>query len=156
VGYPWGAVLSVRTDNDDGNWIQGVTETAGWGWFQYDAQDAPEIIQQNSWHHIATTYDAAGTGYVYIDGVLRVSFYNKVLAENENVTANAGSLKDLETPVNLVIGQGYPTSKMESGSESNRDPSWSGFFNGKIDEVRLYNKSLSAEEIKMIYDLEKN
>ena len=28
-------------------------------------------------------------------------------------------------------------------------------FNGSIDDVRIYNRALSAEEVKALYDLEK-
>jgi hypothetical protein len=32
---------------------------------------------------------------------------------------------------------------------------WQAWFSGKIDDVRIYNRALSAEEVKALYDLEK-
>ncbi len=38
---------------------------------------------------------------------------------------------------------------LEAGSETK------GRFNGEMDDIRIYNRALSAEEVKALYDLEK-
>jgi uncharacterized repeat protein (TIGR02543 family) len=37
------------------------------------------------------------------------------------------------------------------GSIGQPEPEWAGFFKGKIDDVRIYDKALSAEEIQELY-----
>jgi hypothetical protein len=75
--------------------------------------------------HIAGTYDGLTTA-VYINGVLAGS--------NTNTT---GPLNFTTVPVNLYIGQLNGT-----GSTSVR------YFTGNIYSVRLYNRALSADEVK--------
>ncbi len=63
---------------------------------------------------------------IYVDGVEKVS----------KSVANAAQLAG-----NLRVG----------GRVSDLDE----FFNGSIDDIRIYNRALSAEEVKALYDLEK-
>jgi len=76
------------------------------------------------WHHGAITYSqAVGKIRVYIDGNL----------ENEGV--QSGTIVDAAA-VPLIIGSRKGTSQ---------------FFNGLIDEVRIYNRALTADEIQESY-----
>ncbi len=72
----------------------------------------------NAWTHVTLTYDGSVIK-AYTNG-----------AEGYSSVA-AGSL--LTTSSNLVIGKSYV--------------GWAGAFKGKIDEVAIYNRALSAEEI---------
>jgi len=36
-------------------------------------------------------------------------------------------------------------------STGRSEPEWAGFFKGMIDDVRIYDKALSAEEIQELY-----
>ena len=76
-----------------------------------------------TWHHIVGTYDGVTTT-LYFDGT----------QVGTPSTAISGNLIDSEDPVR--IGQYYNAN----------------YFNGTIDEPRIYNRSLSANEIKEIYD----
>jgi len=77
------------------------------------------------WRHIAWT--VSGSGYkLYHNGIVLDS-------------ASAGCSASVDGD-RLVIGAGLAT-----GGSSN------DFFNGTIDEVRVYNRSLSTEEIRALY-----
>jgi hypothetical protein len=80
-----------------------------------------------AWHHVAAVVSGSN-GWVYLDGIV-------------NGTGNVGSI-----PVNtldLYIGHAHPN----GGSGQ-----WE-WFNGKIDDVRIYNRALSATEIGQLYTL---
>lgn len=80
----------------------------------------------NDWHHVAAVRNN-GTISLYIDGVFRLS-------------ASEGSGTP-SYPINMIAG----------------GMAWSGFspprynpFGGKIDEIRVYNRALSAAEIALL------
>ena len=80
-----------------------------------------------SWHHVAAVLGSTGGMYLYYDGNL--------ISSNTNTTAiaynNTGGL-------NLAIGR-------HGGANTGMD------FGGNIDEVRVYNRALSAAEINSLY-----
>ena len=76
-----------------------------------------------TWHHVV--YTKNGTNHtIYVDGSLDQQF-----------TSNA----DISQNSPLFIGKRWTRSN---------DPSW---FNGIIDDVRIYNRDLSAEEAELLY-----
>ena len=80
-------------------------------------------ITDTNWHHLVFTYiQSSGQAYLYLDGTVD---------KDEVLTATMGTFA-----TNLKIG--------------NRDIGGLP-FNGTIDEVRIYNRALSAEEIKQSY-----
>jgi len=90
---------------------------------------APNVAVSNTeadtskWYHIAGTYEASSNIKIYVDGVLED-------------TVSTGVTRDAN-PNKFCIGQ--------SGF-------WDGrFFNGTIDEVKIYDRALSAEEIEAEY-----
>ncbi|MBT8383165.1 MAG: T9SS type A sorting domain-containing protein, partial [Ignavibacteria bacterium] len=79
-----------------------------------------DAIQLNSWHHIAATYDGTDMK-IYVDGDL--------VAE-----VNRPSLNIRNAAANMLIGE---------------SPGFPGrVFDGKIDEVRIWNVARSREQIK--------
>ena len=73
----------------------------------------------DEWYHVAATYDTSVGAQVYIDGVLDAS------------NPDPGGVATNEMP--LLLGE---------------NPEATGrFFDGMLDEVKIYNRSLSAEEI---------
>ncbi len=81
----------------------------------------------NEWHHVAFVFNnSAKTGTFYLDGVA-----------DGNVT---GLLNTQTTTAPLYIGVDGPT----GGGETS-------FFNGKIDDLRLYSRALGASEIASLY-----
>lgn len=87
---------------------------------------ATESISSD-WHHIAFSWQDAGSYYdVYLDGVLKT---------------NCSSL-----PQSQYVGSNI---KLGWGGIGSVQPS--SYFNGLIDEVRIYNRALSATEILNLY-----
>jgi len=80
-------------------------------------------ISLGEWHHIIGTFDGS-TIRVYVDGV-----------EDGNYSIS-GTIDSATHP--LLIGKG-------AGG-------YGRYFNGTIDEVRIYNRALSEEEIKWLYE----
>ncbi|MGB2862449.1 MAG: LamG-like jellyroll fold domain-containing protein, partial [Sedimentisphaerales bacterium] len=81
-------------------------------------------VDDGTWHHVAGAYD--GTEYkLYIDGRTNVS------------VASSGVLDGGATAYYGTIGAHYKRS----------DPAPKQYFNGLIDDVRIYNRVLSEEEI---------
>jgi hypothetical protein len=86
------------------------------------------VLQENIWYHVAGTYDGS-TAKIYVNGILENSAQKSGLI----LPSTGGAIK---------IGQ-------ESAVE---DPGPPEFFNGLIDEVELYNRALSAEEIAALFN----
>lgn len=85
---------------------------------------------QNAWVHIVATYDGstASSGlHVYINGSL-----------SDGTTAPTGTYVAMHNqPIPLTIGRVVYTDPL--------------YANGAIDEVRIYNVALTADEIKQLY-----
>ncbi len=84
------------------------------------------VLQEDVWYHVAGTYDGS-TARIYVNGLLE----NSVETAGPLLSSSGGAMK---------IGQ--------EGAAGD-DPE---FFNGLIDEVELFNRALSADEIASIYD----
>jgi hypothetical protein len=82
------------------------------------------ILNSSEWHYLAFTYNQ-NTGEIK-------TYYNGYLVATRNL---GGKIKI--TGDSLYIGTSSPTS--------------GGFFEGKIDEVMIFEKELSEETIKQIY-----
>lgn len=109
----------------------------------YDKDSNPGKMEVGKWHHGVVT---VGNGAItfYVDGVL---------AKTESL---AGTAAKVTAPINLVIGQQLPKDKFNFTDSS--DPNYFGgaaFFKGSLDDIRYYNKILSADEVLKIYNNEK-
>jgi len=87
---------------------------------------SPTSISDGNWHHVVVTFDRDGDGIIYIDGQLDVT---------RDISAQSGSLA---TAMDLYIGR-------ISYSDSFH-------FNGDLDDVRIYKKVLSPEEVTQLYN----
>ncbi|MEO6314259.1 MAG: LamG domain-containing protein [Chitinophagaceae bacterium] len=81
-------------------------------------------VHTNKWYNVVFTY-GDGQASLYIDGVLQ-----KSVAESAWFTPNSQE---------LFIGK-------------HGDPQYPFYFNGIIDELRIYNKALCAAAVKQLYD----
>ncbi len=84
-------------------------------------------INDNKWHLVSVTYNRSGSGIGYVDGV-------PATAGSGSITSQANSIS---TAYNLYIGR-----------ESAATPL---YFNGSIDDVRIYNRVLAPTELKQLY-----
>jgi hypothetical protein len=80
----------------------------------------------NGWHHLVATSNGAGTWNIYLDGVL----------SNGGTTISSSS-----TPYITNTGWLY------MGQRGN-----GGYVQGKLDEVMIWNRSLSSTEIQQVYN----
>ena len=118
----WRAVIDKTVD---GYYLMASSQnpgpgpTIGGSWTSGgDYQPGPTALAPNVWTHIAATFDGA-TMRVYVNGV--------------QVASKAKAVPLAPTTGTLQIGgDSYPNE----------------FFAGRIDEVRVYNRALSAAEIQ--------
>ena len=92
------------------------------------------VLSSNKWTHAVAVYNAsAQTVDLYIDGV------------NQTRAIGAGTIPSsiADSSRDLSIGSSYSNS-----TTPNAKP-----FNGGIDDVRIYNRALSAGEIKILYNM---
>ena len=93
----------------------------------YHMLEAPHAITPGVWNHVAMTYDkATGMCILYANG-------------SQAATADFGPI-DMKTDKGLYIGWRPSTP-------------WDGWysFNGGIDDVAIFNRALSPDEINAIY-----
>jgi hypothetical protein len=91
----------------------------------YPSIYATPAVSAGNWYHASATYDNnTGTARIYVDGVLRAT-------GSINITAQAG------TAVYNIGGDRIENAGL--------------YFNGTIDEVKVYNRALSADEIRTQY-----
>jgi hypothetical protein len=106
--------------------IDDGTNTKYVGGPTFDSNDGPQV-NDGQWHHIAVTFDRDGNAIRYIDGS----------AVNETVDiSNVGDISNDEI---LAIGQ--------RGNVGALGKTFDSPFDGRIDEVRLYDQVLTAEEV---------
>ncbi len=87
----------------------------------------------NNWHLIVGTYNkSTGISELYVDGILKNS-------------KNFGKINLMQTSIPASIG---------CYLSSNSGTSKREFFNGLIDDVRIYNRALSESEIQQLYNAE--
>ena len=96
-------------------------------------------IGTNSWHHVAATYDGA-EAKVYLDGVLRASQSYTRHVDPKRI----GTSTDILTLTPLMIG-GELLGQL-SGDNSPLTVSGRPFL-GRIDELRVYARALTSDEI---------
>ena len=100
----------------------------------FDTGNLPSVIHIakgdacGKWHHIAASVGPSGV-YCYLDGILNGSDISHTtgVSQNNNI-------------VQIGCGSRYSNNDHEQ------------FLDGTIDEVRIYNRALSAEEISTIYN----
>jgi len=109
--------------NDNGSWhplLFGVQDGKA---FREDGDSVnyPPAVNDNEWHML-TFVRSGTTGYIYVDAVQRATYT---------------SVFDLSQITRWSIGQEW-------------DASSSNFFNGAVDDARIYNRALTASEIAAV------
>jgi len=91
---------------------------------------APAALSANAWHHIAVVLPSGTTyaGVLYVDGV--------AVATNNAMTVH---LSDIGATANNSLGR----------SQFSSDP----YFNGSLDDFRVYRRALSQKEITALVQL---
>ena len=90
------------------------------------------IVNKGSWIFIVATY-SPDSMCIYVDGVKEstIVFSNKIIANSCNANLSIGGYN-----TNAVCGFGASSGQ---------------FYNGKLDDIGIWNRALSASEIKDLY-----
>jgi Concanavalin A-like lectin/glucanases superfamily len=120
TGPWWGDVIYKGNDN---YYLEGTSYSSGFPAMGGTLPNAPPlygtaVLALNTWAHLAATYDGA-TMRLYVNGVQVAS------------RAQTGAIETSTNP--LQIGG---------------DSIYGQYFTGRIDEVRIYNRALSATQIQ--------
>lgn len=106
------------------------------------------VFQTNKWMHLVFQYDGTTSKFmVYLNGA-KIEF--PASTENRFADPNQtplGNLNFVNADV-LNIGAWRPKTDNQATDE------WMGWFMGNLDELRIYDKALSATEVKALYDAE--
>jgi len=89
-----------------------------------------KVVADNNWHYVVFTYNNKVVTF-YIDGVKDVSGVANMVGNGTMSTINYGTL----------VGANFNTN----------NNNFTNYANGLIDDVRVYNRALSATEIQAIY-----
>lgn len=118
----------ISTDNGGYDWSLLKGDGSNWNIFSGNGVVRSYVSLDLNWHYLCGVWDRKSSlAYIYVDGKFK----------------NSGSLGLENSYCSLNIA---------------RNPCFSGgseYFNGYIDEVRIYNRPLSADEIKVIYEATK-
>ena len=105
-------------------------------WLCYAATER-DIMPSNEWHHVAFTYnEERGNGQkikLYLDGVERTNYL--VIAEG-----NGAPILQTSDRLRMMMNPALPF------------PNWP--CKGMIHEIMLFDRTLSAAEVKQIYDMQ--
>lgn len=98
----------------------------------------------NSWQNIALTYDAASSTFTLYQGG------NVVVSQT---AAGLGNLVFPNTATKIIFGteqfQTSPSLGTAGGAQG-----WAGYLTGQMDEVRIYNKALTASDLQALIVLQ--
>ncbi len=86
-----------------------------------------ELFNDGLWHHATAVYDRDGVITIYVDGIIKATSGGSI--------ASLGSVDNSEP---FTIGD-------------RNDSSHHYYFEGNLDDVRVYDKALSAEQVYEVY-----
>ncbi|MHC4388342.1 MAG: LamG-like jellyroll fold domain-containing protein [Planctomycetota bacterium] len=90
------------------------------------AQSSGQSFANGSWHHAVVVYDRSDKITVYVDKVVKAA------------STSISGLGDTDTTQVFTIGD-------------RNDVGWHAYFNGEIDDVIVFDRCLTAEEVKHLY-----
>ena len=119
-------------------------------WVEPNGNFRPDDMY-NGWRHVAWTYDAATSkvGW-YINGQKMTLPPGAEDRKADGTGTPLGSL-NFKNPTKFVIG----AFQNQLGAPFNTPEPWMLPYTGKLDELRFYNKALTAQEIAAITTLER-
>ncbi len=116
---------NIVSKGDNSGYRFRISNTSKVAWFDRGCTNcisSNQIVSQNTWVHIVVTGDSSGLK-IFLNGAL----------DNSNVVAYGA----LNTATSLKIGA---------------EPAYNEYFTGYIDDVRVYNRALTGDEIKNLYN----
>jgi len=123
-------------------------DSASPAWKGQDIRKQSKTFLNDKWFHIVSVYrKSTSTMEFWTNGV-------KVFEQIRYADAEVGGVQPKLESITL----GSDMSKIHFGAWSQQiagtPESWMNYFKGIVDEYRIYNKALSATEIKDLYDAE--
>jgi len=106
--------------------------------------NTPTVVTDERWHHVALTWASADSGYdatLYVDGSEEYAF-------SSSASINTSESEDGADV--FSIGQAYDGTTTDSND--NTVPNPTDFFEGHIEDVRLYGTALSSAEVSSLAD----
>ncbi len=134
-----GRKYHFRINNTESNGTYGAIRTEIQGTFNIGST----IVNDNEWHHVVSVFPEEGFFVTdilhYVDGVLETMSGTNANAETIALdTAASADVSDQEFRIGMSV----------QGAEQR-------FFLGLIDEVRVYERALTGEEIRAIIESER-
>jgi len=137
LGYSWSPITAGGGNSPYVSYVlQFDSSTLSWVRIKHGVSNSFDTEYNNNlvtgqWYHMVGTSD----------GVTASLYLNGNLINSSSVLDNNAGTSGVSAAPDLVIGRGFYT----GDSDPRR------FLNGTIDEVMIYNRSLSAYEVKQIY-----
>ena len=114
-----------------GLWVFAENEAISVGFGGHRIITPKTVLSIETWYHVSIVVPSGATQtsdvLVYLDGI------------NQSLSDEVGSAQTLDTT--------------DTGVKIGSDEALANYFKGLIDEVRIYNRALSAAEIKALYNL---
>lgn len=104
-----------------------------------DGYSGDAVLTDNAWVHVAVSY-SDGDMRFYMDGALVHSLVDYGIMQSD--------------PINLTIGCDLPVD-MYTETPGAYYYGYGGFFNGSIDDIRIYDMQLDDSDIAAIYAMER-
>ncbi len=124
-GVPW----SFHNSGVNRNLFFWAQDDSTQKFYHWDATnnyvESTNTFSVSAWHHIGWVVDGSGNGKMYVNGIEEATWSNS----------------DMDSVNQFSIGQEWD------------DNTASDFFDGTIDDVRIYDRALSEEEIQKLYRL---
>jgi len=117
-----------KDDTQYQRWSIGISNGYNLVEFNNASVHSEKIVNDGLWHHIAASYDGTNMN-IYVDG------------SKESLSGDINVTFDTKSSGKVLIGDNSDTSV----------PAGSYRFKGSIDEVSVFNKALSADEILELY-----
>ena len=159
----WGSIMHFMFDNASTNEETGVVSQQFNGRIDMQIDEAwpafwpnvngPEFAQTDKWFQIVRTYDAATSVWnVYVNGVKFGNFVDEEGNPTSKLMYKDAPLGDLNLASETM--DAFYVGAWAAIVDGVNNQSWMTYFNGSIDEMRIYNKALSDEEIAKLYQEE--
>ncbi|MEA4935176.1 MAG: LamG domain-containing protein [Paludibacter sp.] len=167
-GNGWEGALSIFQDNlgdnsADSIRMKGFFGKAGVPWAGQWWDKSNSSFLADRWFHFVINYDnATSIATIYVNGNAykfeTLSAYDSAVRyQNDPGSATnvngAAKLGDLNLPLRETNNKGiigYWAIKAFYGGTDD----WQGYYTGTLDELRIYDRALTAAEVKALYDAE--
>jgi len=134
-GADSGAYIGLISQQNDYSVFMFSGKVGYYDWNGTGANYYNTTVNDGTWHHVAITFQSGVTNgtIIYVDGVSRVSNIMMTSATND-------------CPFEVAIG-----SQQVNNNGLNCGGGQAQVFHGYIDDIRVYSRVLSANDIKQLY-----